>query len=305
MHTTINKRLVILRLLIAGLLLVAFSSAAVATAQSKKPPTLAIEKPANGATVRDTVTDLKFKVSNFKLTIKNIGKTPKSGEGYLRIEVNGALLTETASTGMKITGYSPGANTIVAELMDYDRTPLEPPVRIEPAFTYQATGKTVKPDSKTLRVQPAPAASPTPAATATPSAAGTPTVAPSLAPTSAPTRPTSPTAPPPVTIPPATSAPSPTPTPSGPSLASALAGLSSLSLGNLQPAPGFDSVAGLNVGDVSLPTGYLSPTGANLNFNYQGFYELQTPAIPPITAPPGFPTGPGPGFPTPPPGFGS
>ena len=305
MNTHSNSRIAILKFAVLGLLLVALLAPTVAHAQAKKPPTLKIDKPANGATVRDTVTDLKFKVSNFKLSTKGIGGAPKSGEGYLRIEVNGALLAATAGTSMKITGYTVGANTIVAELMDYDRTPLEPSVRIESSFTYQATGKTVKPDSKTLHVQSAltaipttaPTARPTlPAAPPPPSTTSTPTSPPALTPS----RPSSPTA---ATPPTATPSATVAPTPTGPTLTSALGNLSTFSFGNLQPTPGFDSVSGLNVGDVSLPTGYLSPTGSNLNFNYQSFYALQTPTIPQITIPPGIPTGPGGGFPMPPPGF--
>ena len=53
-----------------------------------------------------------------------------------------------------------------------------------------------------------------------------------------------------------------------------------------------------------MPTNLLSPTGLDLNLNFNGIYNLQSPAIPNIPTIPTIPTGPLGGFPIPP-GFGS
>lgn len=192
-----------LTLFLSLFLLVASLLFPVSASAQAKTPTLRIDKPANGALVRDNVTELKFKVSNFMLNAKGIGKGVKPGKGYIRLEVNGAPLAETANTSVKITGYGPGENKVVAELMNNDRTPLNPAVKAESTFRYEATGKTLKIDSKVLRVQPTPV--PTPRPTATPAPVPTPTPAPTpVPPTATPT---------PTPRPTATPAPTPTPTP--------------------------------------------------------------------------------------------
>ncbi|MBM4406615.1 MAG: FecR domain-containing protein [Chloroflexi bacterium] len=171
-----------LTLFLSLFLLVASLLFPVSASAQAKTPTLRIDKPANGALVRDNVTELKFKVSNFMLNAKGIGKGVKPGKGYIRLEVNGAPLAETANTSVKITGYGPGENKVVAELMNNDRTPLNPAVKAESTFRYEATGKTLKIDSKVLRVQPTPVPTPRP----TPTPAPTP-VPPTATPTPAPT----------------------------------------------------------------------------------------------------------------------
>lgn len=108
---------------------------AVAQAQAKTP-SLLITSPRNGSTVTGAEVQIKFKVANFKLDSKSIGRVNKAGAGHILVSVNGVETTRTASTSIKVAGFGPGESSVTAELVNNDRSPLSPPVQVTLAFTY-------------------------------------------------------------------------------------------------------------------------------------------------------------------------
>ena len=187
--------------------LAALLSSAV-SAQSAKAPSLLITAPVNGGVESKNDVEIKFKLSNFKLDAKAIGGTNKAGSGHILIIVNGAEVTRTAKTSIKIAGLDPGEHTVAAILNNNDRSPIAPSVEAHVSFKYQKPAKPGKPSSGTIQLAATPTPRPTP--TSTPTSTPTPTPTPTATPTPTP-RPTP--APTPTPTPRPTPAPTPTPTP--------------------------------------------------------------------------------------------
>lgn len=136
------------------------------------PASIQITSPTSNSTENSTDVEIKLKVSGFKLDGTNINLGNKAGVGHLVVLLDGAQVTRTAKTSIKVTGLSADSHAIVASLNNNDLSALSPPVESRVTFTYQVPANPGKSDSDAIPVPPTPRPTPTP--TFTPTATPTP-----------------------------------------------------------------------------------------------------------------------------------
>ncbi len=200
------------------LVIIALALPSASALAATKSSSLSITSPKGGQTVAAGEVEIKFKASNFKLDAKSIGGANKPGVGHIVLSIDGAQVTRTAKTSVKVTGLTVGQHTIVAELANNDQSPLSPPISATIQFVYQMPAKLgkVSKDALPVPLAPIPTPIPTPTSAPLPTATSIPTPRPLPANTPTPTAVPTPTFTPPPPTAPATSTPRPTATPEPP-----------------------------------------------------------------------------------------
>ncbi len=91
-------------------------------------PTLTILSPTEGQVITGSAVTVTIQVTNFTLAPESIGGINQPDQGHWHILLDGLFLTPVGTESFNLTGLTPGAHAIKAELHNNDHSPLTPPV---------------------------------------------------------------------------------------------------------------------------------------------------------------------------------
>ncbi|MBI2867816.1 MAG: hypothetical protein HYX97_05730 [Chloroflexi bacterium] len=110
------------------------------TATFDRMPTIVIQKPKAGQTVKATEVEIQTKVAN----------RPKGSQ--LRFHFDERQVAQTAKTKVKLAGLSPGEHAVMVEVVGGAGESFDPPVRSQVEFRYQLPAKPGKTSKDAIRV---------------------------------------------------------------------------------------------------------------------------------------------------------
>jgi hypothetical protein len=105
------------------------SSAAPASAAA---PTVELTAPLDGAKVRAGDVSLSVKTTGLKFTMASNTNVP--GEGHVHFTLDGTPFKMSVKPDYVYAGVTPGPHTLIAELVQNDTKPFDPPVKQEISF---------------------------------------------------------------------------------------------------------------------------------------------------------------------------
>ena len=93
-------------------------------------PTLTILSPTEGQVITGSAVTVTIQVTNFTLAPGSIGGANQPGQGHWHLILDGGAPQVVGTESFNLTGLTPGAHTIKAELHNNDHSPLSPPVEV-------------------------------------------------------------------------------------------------------------------------------------------------------------------------------
>ena len=144
------KKIAILILMFAGLLILGCTSAPPATNQTNnstqapvpvvKTPSFSITMPLDGDVLTATgdTTNITLTMSTQNLVVKSPGGAAKKGEGYFEVTVDGNEPAVVTGKSYEMDDLTVGTHTVTVKLFNNDRTPYSPSISKEISFSIEA-----------------------------------------------------------------------------------------------------------------------------------------------------------------------